>query len=86
MSSGKEIITGGLYAIALLSAVYGFAELVHTVQLATTAPQQAAGAALAVGWAVIPYCGARCIDLAFRGDPKPIIIYRETQEEKLPKT
>lgn len=49
-------------AAAVFSAL-GFCQLIYTVVHAESAPQQAAGAALAVAWAVIPYCIARAVQL-----------------------
>jgi predicted nucleic acid-binding Zn-ribbon protein len=46
-----------------LFAVLGLVQLVYTVIHAESAPQQAAGAAIAVAWAAIPYCMARAIQL-----------------------
>jgi hypothetical protein len=50
------------WAVSLLAAVAGGYELVETTMRATSAPQQAAGAALAVAIAVIPYVFTRCLD------------------------
>lgn len=53
------------YVIAALSSVAGGLVLLVTVGGSASAPQQAAGAAIAVSLAVIPYIFARCIDLTF---------------------
>ena len=49
------------WSVALVLAVYGFAQFLFTLDAAESAPQQAAGAAMAACWAVIPYCFARAI-------------------------
>jgi predicted nucleic acid-binding Zn-ribbon protein len=49
------------WGAAMVLALYGFAQFIFTLGAAESAPQQAAGAAMAVCWAVIPYCFARAI-------------------------
>lgn len=51
-----------LWLITLLGAASGGFTLLDTFKSAESAPQQAAGAALAVALAVIPYCINRALD------------------------
>lgn len=51
------------FALTGLSAVGGAAFLVLTLVSSQSAPQQAAGAAIAIGLAVIPYVFARCVQI-----------------------
>jgi hypothetical protein len=51
-----------LWMIALLSAAAGGFELFNTMALAKSAPQQAAGAGMALAYAVIPYIAVRAIE------------------------
>jgi uncharacterized Zn finger protein (UPF0148 family) len=46
---------------ALLGAVAGLAQLAATIIRAESAPQQTAGACIAIAFAVIPYCAAQAI-------------------------
>lgn len=48
-----------LWVVALLCAGYGAIDATWAIALANGAPQQAAGAAMGIAWAVIPYCAAR---------------------------
>lgn len=57
-----------IWVLALLSAGAGMIELVITLRYAESAPQQGAGAAMAVALAVIPYCMARAVQLFSRRD------------------
>lgn len=50
-----------LHILTVLGAVIGGFQLLNVEAVAASAPQQAAGAALAVAWTVIPYCFARAI-------------------------
>lgn len=54
------------WVLALLSAGIGMIQLIVTFRTAESAPQQGAGAALAVALAVIPYCIARAVQLSMR--------------------
>lgn len=54
------------WVLVLLSSGAGVFELIHTIRFAESAPQQGAGAAMAVGLAVIPYCIARAVQLSMR--------------------
>ncbi|HHD2941728.1 TPA: hypothetical protein ACNZ88_004522 [Enterobacter kobei] len=50
-----------LWAICVVFGVIGFVQGIIEVFGAVSAPQQAAGAAMGVAWAVIPYCIVRAI-------------------------
>lgn len=50
-------------AITLLATVGAVLELFDTLVRATSAPQQAAGASIAIATAVIPYVFTRCVRL-----------------------
>lgn len=64
--SGPSFVEKFLWVIAIIGAGIGIVELSITEFTATSAPQQAAGAALSVAWTVIPYCLARAVQLATR--------------------
>ena len=49
------------WIITLIGSGLGILTLIGTLMGASSAPQQAAGAAIAVAFAVIPYCAARAI-------------------------
>lgn len=50
----------GIFHIGtLLGSLAGAVMLLNAMTLSNGAPQQAAGAAMAIGFAVIPYCFAR---------------------------
>ena len=51
------------YILVILGCVVGTFTLIDTFFTATSAPQQGAGAAPAVAFAVIPYCFVRALDL-----------------------
>lgn len=51
-----------LFVFSLLGALFGGIMLLSTFFSAESAPQQAAGAAIAIGLAVIPYCLARSLE------------------------
>jgi hypothetical protein len=50
-----------LWIVTILGALVGFAQMMM-LESATGAPQQAAGAAMAVASAVIPYVFARAVE------------------------
>ncbi|CAA2106093.1 hypothetical protein [Variovorax paradoxus] len=52
------------FSLTALGAVAGGALLAFTIFGSQSAPQQAAGAAMALGLAVIPYIFSRCIQIA----------------------
>jgi predicted nucleic acid-binding Zn-ribbon protein len=64
--AGPSFIERFLWVIAIIGAGVAIAELSITEFTAQSAPQQAAGAGLALAWAVIPYCLARAVQLATR--------------------
>lgn len=47
------------YLLSLVGAIAGGIFLVIALRAATSAPQEAAGAAIALAFTVIPYCFAR---------------------------
>lgn len=54
--------------LTMLCAIASGFALVHAVLLSSGAPQQAAGAAIAIGMAVIPYVFTRCLHEMDRGN------------------
>lgn len=50
-----------LWVLTILGTLYGGFTFAQTLMLADSAPQQAAGAAMAVGWAILPYILARAV-------------------------
>src|SRR5258708_4285824 len=52
-----------VHILTILGALFGGVRLIDTLMKANTAPQQAAGAALAAAIAVIPYCFARAVEI-----------------------
>ncbi len=61
--SSPSIIERILLLATLICAGIGFSQLILTTSQATSAPQQAAGAGMAIAWAAIPYCMARAVQL-----------------------
>lgn len=61
--SAPSIIERILWLATLICAGIGFSQLILTTSQATSAPQQAAGAGMAIAWAAIPYCMARAVQL-----------------------
>ena len=57
IKSMKEVF----WKITIIGSVLGILTLLATLKGADSAPQQAAGAAIAVAFTVIPYCLARAI-------------------------
>lgn len=51
-----------IYLVVLAGCVMGGMQFLLVLGAAESAPQQAAGAAVALGWVVIPYVAARAID------------------------
>lgn len=51
-----------LYLIVLAGCAFGGMQFVLVLGAAESAPQQAAGAAMALGWAILPYVAVRAID------------------------
>ncbi|MBC1185899.1 hypothetical protein HII27_09235 [Kluyvera sp. SCKS090646] len=60
-----------LWGFSVICGVIGFLQGVVAVFGATGAPQQAAGAAMGLAWAVIPYCICRAIQ---QMSPQKVII------------
>jgi hypothetical protein len=50
-----------IWIVTIISSIIALVELSFTTIAAQSAPQQAAGAALAVAWAAVPYCLARAV-------------------------
>ena len=50
------------WVLAIIGVFVGAVEFVITLATAQSAPQQAAGAALAITYAVLPYCLARAVE------------------------
>lgn len=50
------------HLLTLIGSLIGGWELLNTMAFAESAPQQAAGAAMALAWAVLPYCFARAVE------------------------
>ncbi|PBI78956.1 hypothetical protein [Rahnella victoriana] len=63
-----------LWVIALICGVIGFVQGVLSVFAANSAPQQAAGAAMGIAWAVIPYCICRAIQ---QMKPQEVVIKKD---------
>ena len=57
-----------VYLLAAFGAVIAAFEAVMDLGRAESAPQQAAAAAMALCWAIIPYCFARALDHGLRAD------------------
>lgn len=54
-------VASALWALTIFGSLAGGFTLIHTFAAAKGAPQQAAGAAMAIAVAVIPYCLARAV-------------------------
>ena len=52
---------GIFWILTMLGAVIGAVDFINVHINAQSAPQQAAGAAMALCWVVIPYCFARAV-------------------------
>jgi hypothetical protein len=63
-----------LWALCIVFGVIGFIEGIVSVFGAVSAPQQAAGAAMGVAWAVIPYCICRAIQ---QMRPQEVVIKKD---------
>jgi hypothetical protein len=57
-----------IWILALLGSIAAGLTLFGGILFSNGAPQQAAAAAIAVGFAVIPYCFARAIEKLNRGE------------------
>jgi hypothetical protein len=58
----------GLWILVMLGVVIGAFQFMIGIALATSAPQQAAQAAMALAWAVLPYVFVRAIDGIVRNE------------------
>lgn len=58
------------YLLAVAGTLIGGFTLFNTVMFADSAPQQSAGATMALAWAVVPYCFARAIE-KLTNEPPP---------------
>ena len=68
--------------VTLLGTVLGSLFLVDTLMGQTSAPQQAAGAAIAVAFAILPYCFSRAVDgLADSGRDDLLKVMKEINEK-----
>lgn len=63
-----------LWVVCIICGVIGFAQGIIGVFGAVSAPQQAAGAAMGVAWAVIPYCICRAIQ---QMRPQEVVIKKD---------
>ncbi|WP_225613742.1 hypothetical protein [Pantoea sp. PNT01] len=64
----------GMWKASIVCSVIGFIQGVIMVFAADSAPQQAAGAAMGMAWAVIPYCICRAIQQL---KPQEVVIKQE---------
>lgn len=63
-----------MWKVSIVCSVIGFIQGVVMVWGASSAPQQAAGAAMGIAWAVIPYCICRAVQQL---KPREVIIKQE---------
>lgn len=66
-----------MWKVSIVCSVIGFLQGVILVWDANGAPQQAAGAAMGIAWAVIPYCICRAIQQL---KPREVIIKQEVEK------
>lgn len=64
-----------MWKVSIICSVIGFLQGVVMVWTANGAPQQAAGAAMGIAWAVIPYCFCRAIQQL---KPREVVIKQES--------
>lgn len=50
-----------VWGVTIIGSIVGLLQLGYTLASAETAPQQAAGAGIAIAFAVVPYCLARAV-------------------------
>ncbi|ARM68119.1 hypothetical protein Q4R01_17540 [Morganella morganii] len=61
-----------LWGVVVICAVIGLLDgLLPAITMANSAPQQAAGAAIGIAWAVIPYCLVKAISMM---KPRVVIV------------
>lgn len=68
-----------LWTICILCGVVGVLEGIVGMYNAESAPQQAAGAAMGIAWAVIPYCICRAFQQL---NPLGVVIKKEEVKEQ----
>lgn len=66
-----------MWKVSIVCSIIGFLQGVILVWGANGAPQQAAGAAMGIAWAVIPYCICRAIQQL---KPREVIIKQEAEK------
>ncbi len=66
-----------MWKFSIVCSVIGFIQGIILVWTANGAPQQAAGAAMGLAWAVIPYCICRAVQQL---SPREVIIKTKSQE------
>ncbi|MEX1213311.1 MAG: hypothetical protein WEA36_10740 [Balneolaceae bacterium] len=57
-----QVLSSLMWLGVIIGSIFGITFFYDSLMMAESAPQQAAGAAIAVASAVIPYCIARAID------------------------
>ncbi|HHR6093566.1 TPA: hypothetical protein ACS781_000659 [Providencia alcalifaciens] len=69
-----------LWIIVAICSVIGVVDgFLPAITLASSAPQQAAGAAIGIAWAVIPYCFVKAISML---RPRSVVIESASKEDK----
>lgn len=58
------------YLLPILGSLIGGIQFFGTMLGASSAPQQAAGMAMAMGWCILPYVFARSLDELSKSDKK----------------
>lgn len=68
------------WVLTIIGSVIGGFFMVDALLVSTSAPQQGAAAAVAVGFAVLPYVFARACDqiAAIQREPKPVLVGEAT--------
>lgn len=66
-----------LWLVVAACCLCGFYQAIVVVSHATSAPQQAAGAAMGIAWAVIPYCLVKAITSLL---PVEVIVKKEQSD------
>lgn len=68
-----------LWILVAVCSVIGFVNgMLPAIILAESTPQQAAGAAIGIGWAVIPYCFVKAVSMMW---PTSVIIESNKAEK-----
>jgi hypothetical protein len=68
------------FVVSLVAACIAAVVFVGTIEAANGAPQQAAGAAMALCIAVIPYVFSRSIEKLIEPDARPVVIVKRAAE------